>query len=548
MLKLRCLFRFLIVFFYCILCLSLMPTAKSNAKSNKDFFTVYDLNVEGDYIDCIIEDLNGDGLNDGLFFHAMRNDGSITRYFSVFYQHAKGFSKQADYRFEISAGAVVYDVADIDSTPDKEILFFKNEGLFYYKMTDGRYDAAPELFFETPSIFKLPDQSFLERLNFVRDLNNDGVEEILIPQFHHYVIYSKQPDDIQPSDLQTDGKQAEDQPAAGSYTMTATLDCPVQNSIQSLRGADRSLISTFLTPNTIIFDYNWDQLNDIVTVHGNHLKVFFQNAAGQFSNDDSAVVSFDFDITLAYTSMSGPGRLHERDRLKDKIGITSLTDLNDDGLLDMIVEKFSMKDGALNPKKQFQIFFGVLDSANPHNGGIFNKVPDHIIINRGLQIYSKIVDLNNDGKMDIYIPIIEIGVFNFISMLISGDIEIMVLWYVMDDSGNYLKKPDFEMEVTFELDTKGRKFPVSTFGGDFNGDGHKDFLRSQDGKLKVHYAPEDGVPREKPDAEFEIEVPDNGLMVRPYMVNADARSDVVMIFTPNVVTEEQGRVQILVTN
>ncbi len=538
MLKRQRLSRFLIVLFYCLLCFSLMPTAKPNAKSNEEFFTVYDLNVEGDYIDCVIEDLNEDGLNDGLFFHAIRQNGSVSRYFSVFYQHAKGFNKQADYRFEIATDAVVYDVADIDSTPGKEILFFKNEGLFYYKMTDGRYNAAPELFFETPSIFKLPDQTFLERLNFVRDLNQDGIEEILIPQFHHYVIYSKQP-----NEKHTDGIQA-----AGKYTMTATLDCPVQNSIKSLKGVSRTLISTFLTPNTIIFDYNQDQRNDIVTVHDNYLKIFFQNETGQFSNDDAIVVNLDFDLTQAYTSISGPGRLHERDRLKDKIGITSLTDLNDDGLLDMIVEKFSMKDGALNPKKQFQIFFGKQNIENPHNGGVFNKVPDHIIINRGLQIYSKIVDLNNDGKMDIYIPIIEIGVFNFISMLISGDIEITVLWYVMDDSGNYRKKPDFEMEVTFELDTKGRKFPVSTFGGDFNGDGHKDFLRSQDGELKVHYAPEDGVPREKPDAEFEIEVPDNGLMVKPYMVNADARSDVVMIFTPTAASEEKGKVQILITN
>jgi hypothetical protein len=543
MLKLRRLTRFLIIFFYCILCLSLMPTAQSAAKSDEDFFTVYDLNVEGDYIDFVIDDLNADGFNDGLFFHSKRDNGSISRYFSVFYQHKKGFNPQADYRFEITPGAVVYDVADIDSAPGKEILFFKNEGLFYYKMIDGAYDATPVLFIETPSLFKLPDPVFLERLNFARDLNNDGIEEILVPQFHHYVIYSKQP-----NDEQTDGGQPDSIQPDTVYKMTATLDCPVQNGIKSSHGVSRSLVSTFLTPTTIIFDYNRDQRNDIVTVHSNHLKVFFQNDAGEFSNADSAVIAFDFDLTLAYTSLSGPGRPHERDRLKDKIGITSLTDLNDDGLLDMIVEKFSMKDGALNIKKQFQIYFGREDTENPHLGAIFNTVPDHIIINKGLQIYSKIIDLNHDNKMDIYIPIIEIGIFNFISMLISGDVEITVLWYVMDDSGKYRKKPDFEMEVTFELDTKGRKFPVSTFGGDFDGDGRKDFLRSQDGTLKIHYAPEDGVPREDPDAEFETEIPANGLTVRPYKVNADAKSDVVMVFTPSAASEEKGRVQILMTN
>jgi len=530
--------RSLIIFFSCILCLMLMPHAESNAKSNQDFFTVYDLNVKGDYIDHVIADLNDDELNDGLFFHSIRDNGSISRYFSVFYQHEKGFNQQADYRFAIIPGAVVYDVADIDSAPGKEILFFQNEGLFYYKMIDGRYDAEPVLFFKTRSIFKLPDPAFLERLNFARDLDNDGIEEILVPQFHNYLIYKRPPGSM----------QADDDQSAGTYALSATLDCPVQSGIKSLGGVSRSLVSTFLTPNTIIFDYNRDQRSDIVTVHSNHLKVFFQKNAGEFSSADSAVIDFDFDLTLAYTSLSGPGRPHERDRLKDKIGITSLTDLDDDGLLDMIVEKFSMKDGALNLKKQFQIFFGRENTENPHLGGIFKTVPDHIIINKGLQIYSKIVDLNHDNKMDIYIPIIEIGIFNFISMLISGDVEINVLWYVMDDTGRYRKKPDFEMEVTFELDTKGRKFPVSTFGGDFDGDGRKDFLRSQDGTLKIHYAPEDGVPKEKPDAEFETEIPANGLTVRPCRVNTDEKSDVVMVFTPSVGSDEEGRVQILITN
>ncbi len=529
MLKLRWLYRFLIVFLYGILCLPVL----SAAKSDKDFFTVYELNVEGDYIDYLMEDLNGDGLNDGLFFHSTRQGGTAFRFFSVFYQHEKGFNRQADYQFEIDKQAVVYDLADVDPEPGKEILFFKNKGLFYYKMIDGRYDATPVLLFETPSIFRLPDKLFLERLDFARDLNNDGKDEILVPQFHHYVIYSKQPDENQ---------------ADGTYGISATLDCSMQNSVTSLNEVSRYLVSTFLTPNTLIVDYNRDQRSDIVTVHDEYLKVFFQNSAGGFSNADSAVVNLKFILTQAYSSRIGNGNIYQRDRFQDKMGITSLADLNNDGLLDMVLEKFSVKDGAFNPKKQFQVFFGRIDPANPSNGGVFNEVPDHIIINRGFQIHSKIGDLNNDGKMDIYIPIIEIGVFNFITMIVTGDIEVMVLWYVMDDSGQYRKKPDFELEVTVEVDTKGRKFPVSSIDGDFKGDGRKDFMRAQDGKLMIHFAPDDGEPKEKADVEFVIELPDNGKMVRPQKVNADAKSDVVMVFTPNGKTVKKGKVQILITN
>jgi hypothetical protein len=499
----------------------------SGAEPEKDFFAVYELKVEGDYIDYLLEDLNGDGLNDGLFFHSIRKGGKVSRCFSVFYQHPKGFNEQADYQFDVDPDAVVYDLGDVDPSPGKEILFFKNAGLFYYKMIDGRYDPTPLPFLEISSIFKIPDKLFLERLDFARDLNSDGIDEILIPQFYKYLIYGKQADD--------------------SYGMAAALDCPMLNSVMSLNEVSRYLISTFLTPNTLFVDYNRDQRTDIVTIHDEHLKVFFQNSAGKFSSADSAVVNFNFILTQAYASKLGNGNLYQRDRFEDKTGLTSLADLNNDGLLDMIIEKFSMKDGAFNPKKQFQIFFARQDPDNPQNGGVFNEVPDHIIINRGFQIQCKVGDLNNDGKMDIYIPVVEIGVVNFISMLVTGNIDVTVLWYVMDESGQYRKKPDFELGVTVEIDARRRKIPVSSIDGDFNGDGRRDFMRAHDQKLMIHYAPDDGRPKETADVEFTIELPDNGQMVKPQMVNADAKSDVVMVFTPNDKTAEKGKVTILIT-
>lgn len=514
---------FLAVSLYGILCLPLL----SDAKSEKDFFAVYELKVEGDYIDYLLEDLNGDGLNDGLFFHSTRQDATVSRCFSVFYQQPAGFNEQADYQFEIEPDAVVYDLGDIDSNPGKEILFFNNEGLFYYKMIDGRYDPTPIPFLETPSIFKIPDKLFLERLDFARDLNNDGIDEILIPQFNYYLIYGKQAD--------------------GTYKMTAKLDCPMLNSVTSLNEVSHYLIATFLTPNTLIIDYNRDQRSDIVTLHDEYLKVFFQNSAGEFSNADSVIVNLNFILTQAYSLKLGNGNIHQRDRFKDKIGVTSLADLNDDGLLDIIIEKFSMKDGAFNPKKQFQIYFARQDPDNPKNGGVFNEVPDHIIINRGFQIQCKVGDLNNDGKMDIYIPVVEIGLFNIITMLVTGNIDVTVLWYVMDKSGQYNQKPDFELGVTVEIDARRRKIPVSSIDGDFNGDGRKDFMRAHDGKLMIHYAPDDGRPKETADIEFVIELPDNGQMVKPLMVNADAKSDVVMVFQPNGNTDEKGKVTILIS-
>jgi hypothetical protein len=500
----------------------------SAAKSDGEFFTVYELQVEGDFIDYLMDDLNGDGLNDGLFFHSYRRNGKIARCFSIFYQHAGGFNKEADYQFEIDPHAVVYDLADVDPRPGKEILFFKNEGIFYYQMINGRYDPTPVLLFETPSIFKIPDKLFLERMDFARDLNDDGNIEILVPQFHQLLIYAKQAD--------------------GTYGLTAALDCPLLNSITSLTEVSRYLVSTFLIPNILFVDYNRDQRTDIVTVHDEYLKVFFQNSAGEFSNADSATVGFSFILTQAYASKLGNGNIYQRDRFQDKTGITTLADLNDNGLLDMIVEKFSHKDGALNPKKQFHIYFAREDPDHPQNGGIFNEIPDHIIINRGFQIQSKIADLNNDRKMDICIPVIEIGMFKIIQMLITGNINVNVFWYVMDESGQYPKVPDYELNIKVEIDTQRRKIPFFSMDGDFNGNGRNDLIRSQDGRLMIHYAPDDGRPKESADVEFEIQMPDNGKMVKPQMVNADSKSDMVMVFTSDDSAAGNGKVIILINN
>jgi hypothetical protein len=520
----RCLCLITTVFLSGVFCAPLVSAAKSDG----EFFTVYELQVEGDFIDYLMDDLNGDGLNDGLFFHSYRRNGKIVRCFSIFYQHAGGFNKEADYQFEIDPHAVVYDLADVDPRPGKEILFFKNEGIFYYQMINGRYDPTPVLLFETPSIFKIPDKLFLERMDFARDLNDDGNIEILVPQFHQLLIFAKQAD--------------------GTYGLTAALDCPLLNSVTSLTEVSRYLVSTFLIPNILFVDYNRDQRTDIVTVHDEYLKVFFQNSAGEFSNADSATVGFSFILTQAYASKLGNGNIYQRDRFQDKTGITTLADLNDNGLLDMIVEKFSHKDGALNPKKQFHIYFAREDPDHPQNGGIFNEIPDHIIINRGFQIQSKIADLNNDRKMDICIPVIEIGMFKIIQMLITGNINVNVFWYVMDESGQYPKVPDYELNIKVEIDTQRRKIPVFSMDGDFNGNGRNDLVRSQDGSLMIHYAPDDGRPKESADVKFEIQMPDNGKMVKPQMVNGDSKSDMVMVFTSDDSAAGNGKVIILINN
>ena len=521
--------------------------------AENDLFDVYDLNAGGEQVGYLVEDLNEDGLNDILIFHTRKSGKVISRHFSIFYHTANGFSNKADQSFQIDPEAVIYDVADVDGKPGKDILFFKSAGLFYYEQEGGHYFETPRILLKTDSIYTLPDKSFLESIDFASDLNGDGIDEILVPQFKNCLIYSKYMnkdymlnpdwhDPYHPFSLSDDADTK-------GYTLKSKLDVLMQNSIISSKEVTKYLVSSFVTPNIVIADYNRDQRGDIIIIQETYLQVFFQDEQGNYSNDNSITVELGFELTQAYTLAVGNVNRRLRNRLKDKTGIKCLQDINNDGLLDIVIEKLSLSAGALNPKKQFPVFFGRQVHADVSKGGSFNKIPDHMIINRGFQVHSWIIDLNSDGKSDIVTPVIEIGLFNLITMLITGSIDVTFFVYLMDDTGKYTKKPDDVFDFSVEFHRSGRKIPVVDFDGDYNGDGRMDLLRAEEDNLIIHYSPKNGIISDGPEVWFPVEIPENGINVKPQKLNADDKSDVVIIY-PNKQDENTTRennVRLLIT-
>lgn len=502
---------------FLIIAISSFVAGESRAEN--DFFDVYNLCLEGDHVDYLVDDLNNDGLNDCLFFHTKKNK-VISRHFSIFYQTVNGFNNKADQSFEIDPEAIIFDTADVHMKSGKEIVFFKSTGVFYYEREDGHYNQTPKILLKTNSIFKLADKTFLEHLDFARDLNDDGIDEIMVPQFNNCVIYYRDRN--------------------GGYGLKSRLNVRMQNSIVSSKEVSRYLVSSFVTPNIIIADYNRDQRNDIIVIQDTYLKVFFQDKQGNYSNDNSKYIDLGFEITQAYSLKLRNINPEQRDRLKDRAGIRCLRDINDDGLLDIVIEKLLLGGGNLNPKKQIHVFFGKEVSGDSLKGGIFNKVPDHIITNSGFQVRSWVVDLNNDRKLDIMVPVIQIGLFNIISMLLTGDINVTSFVYLMDDTGRYPKEADDVLSFTVEFDRTGRKLPVANFDGDYNGDGRIDLLGADEDNLVIHYCAGDGKINEDTDVKFPIEIPNNGRKVKPRKINADAKSDVVIIY-PRIQNENTRR-------
>ncbi len=507
--------------------LSLIFCLPCAAEEEDSFFQIYELTVEGSEIDYVVEDLNSDGLKDLLFLHMVKMNKTESRIFSVFYQTKTGFPPIADQNFEVNKNAIVYCVSNIAQNPGKEILFFEEKGLFYYSADSGKFNSQPKMLMETASMFKLPDESFLEHYDFAVDLNEDGIDEIIVPNFNHYVIYH--------------------QDSTGAYTKKSILNVDLQSSIISAKEASQYIVASYIIPNIIFADYNNDMKKDIIFVQESRLRIFFQHNDGTFSDDDAVNVELGDKLTKKYALRIKDRNVYHRDRFKDKTGIKTIQDLNHDGLMDVVTETYSVAKSAFTPQKTLKIFFGRPAGEYPSKGAIFNSRPDNSIVTTGFPGRGAILDLNGDKRMDLLIPSIELGFFKIIRILLSGKADVDLQIYKGTEQGNYNEEPDQVIGFTLHIDRKGRRLPVANFKGDFNGDSKIDYLGATEEEIKIVFNPDDENIKSDPDVLFPVKIPENGINVKPNYISDDPYSDIVMIYSDTAdETEKDKNVSVLI--
>ncbi len=493
-------------------------------------FEPFYLNVEGKGVDYLVEDLNEDGLNDFLFFFFKKSDAGPIRHFSIFFQTKTGFNKKADQSFKLDQSAIVFDLSDVSPAKGLEILFINGSGIFYYEQTGLHYDVTPKKLLEIDSMFKLSDKTFFRNFNFALDLNSDGIDEILIPHFKSYVIYSKG--------------------LNGDFNFQSRLSISLNSSVARreslalLKEIDQNFfVAAYGTPSVIFSDYNGDKLSDIIIVDESNLKIFFQDKMGNYSDENSTTAALGFKVTKEFSVlMENVMNVYIRQEMEDQLRIQYIKDINNDGLLDIIVEQSSLKAGFLDPRQHFLFFFGKKNNDDPSKGGIFNKVPDQIIFNPGLVGDHCLTDLNYDGKLDMIFGVSEFGILKIISTLVTGKVSLKTNVYILNDDGRYPEKADYTIKSRFKFDINDHNtFPVMDFDGNFNGADKLDCMFSFDNtELLIGSSVKlfgEEAPRYQSQGDIlkivtrlKIELPKHGRKVKSKKMNNDSKSDVVIIY------------------
>jgi len=485
--------------------------AASGARADDgEAFSLSTLSVADRLLYIQNEDLDDDGLQDILIVHNKGLHPDRTRWLSIFWQRGGGFSTAADQSWEIDSLAVALDTGDVEGDGRKEIVFLTGEGVSYYRLEEGRYsDSSSELFATGGLMGLYPSKITVPYIDFVRDWDGDGREEVAVFKFEGLSIFHRD--------------------STGVYSVENQLEMELRTSVGRISSeGDREqtpgLWASYSFPSMKLVDFNGDGLDDLYATRRDRLRIYAMGDDGLFER--SPVVDRVFDVMTQKEKIQGIANI-------DVI----VHDLTADGHGDAVVIKQTAK-GLSNFRGVISVFRG--------GAGGYGERPDQVIISEGTaSAQSFIMDLNGDERMDLVLPSVKISISAIIRFLVTRSVPIYFNIFLLGEDGDFSERPDFTKEVKFKIDFSGDSdTQAMDIGGDYNGDGIKDFVfATEEDELSVFLGEtgdDDRLFSRKPAVEIEADA--FGDLIGTDL-DDDGFSDMIIYYPQS--SDKKGRVQVL---
>ena len=358
----------------------------------------------------------------------------------------------------------------------------------------------------------------LKQLDFVQALNNDGLDDLILPDFEQLNLWLS--------------------------------DCCGARHPQSLPIAARLEInenSVSYNDQDIYFaDMNGDGKTDLITVQKGQLNVFEQNINMQFSVKPRIVDINNAIHGINWWDMTGPNdqEMDQSDIKHRKV--KAIDDFNADGIPDLAVE-FTNSSGVLDKTIDYEFFYGALKDAQV----TFSKQANTKITSEDTLSNLALLDINMDGKKEVTVSSYDIGISQIVSALLSGSIDQDVLIFSMDNNNQFSKTPlvSQEVEITFSLSSGTRGRPLVKMM-DVNGDRFKDIVYSDgDDVLRTLMAtPSEREPYDSRSLRQKISLPKNPSEASAEDINDDDKVDLVLHFGSADSPEQLKRLLVLIAN
>ena len=421
-------------------------------------------------------DMNGDNLRDVIIATWSEANG---REFLIYTQKASGkFSGSPWRRIEIKKDIIAFGLADLRPDPGKEFLFFTGSACYSLSCAKEGYANNLKKLFEWELIKSLPDKKKIDYIGELKDLNNDGFVDILLPGQKQYGFFAGQPGEVfSKQSLLPAGDEISNKSRRTQRSLTLDLNGlsaggPNIYSELLVNRLEQGSVSRIFQPSILKYEhwipgvstgrFNSDELadfvylDDIETSEKNikRLNILYQPQTGEFPS----APHWQGNITI-------------NDRIK-------MIDVNGDKLMDLVTTKWHRSNSTGANINTLHIYL--------NQEGRFNfNTPSHVMKISGLELEFDSIDYNQDGFPELVINIYSVG---FINAITSGRVTRKLLIFAgrktNDGDPLFDRKPSGTYEETFTADEFRSLITTRSFSGDVDGDGNKDLISvNNDGAL-----------------------------------------------------------------
>ena len=420
---------------------------------------------------------------------------------------------------------------------EREIKFFdrvsvrgRDHLLTYRPRGFGRFDVdtgIEERLVDVSVDFKQGSEGGIPRLEVVRDLNDDGRGDLVMPDTDGFWISTQRTDGsftearkVGPSEPLLDAKAYGDKLSYGEVGINAQTLPWYLSRVHQL-------------------DHDLDGSLDLAFWNDTGFEVYRQDDSGRFVDKPESFpsdVPFDFDgsYALAFqfsdksvaTLLLGLGGRFEYTILQ------GFPDLNRDGVADLVTLTFSGRR-VFSLRGRYDVHFGNSTSS----GVAFSSEPDTSAWTPGPAGGSawgyasqRYVDIDGDGMKDLIMASVNTGLGGMTRAMVGNSISMEVAAYQLEN-GAYRQRPAIKRKIRTPFapfDERGVLFPT-VLAGDVNGDERVDLLAVERwDELSVYLGENSPELLSKDRIGVAVEAPTDERFVKVRDLDGDRKDDVVI--------------------
>lgn len=411
-----------------------------------------------------------------------------------------------------------FDVSDVENQAEE--LNKKTQSL-YFLSTESVVEFTPkgEQYFKelvpVSSIYVNHDAKYLKQANFVTDVNNDGLSDVVLSDFRSLNVYLNK-------DEQGFKKQ--------------TL--PIFPTVEIFDGS----VSYTERP-YYLQDMNFDNSKDLVITGVGELLVFEQQSNGEFSNTATPLtVNEKISSINWWDSRGSDGKNIDQSNFSHRT-VESIRDINNDNIPDMVV-RFTQSSGVLDKSNDYEIYLGETQDGTL----VYQNKANTMVKSDGTLAALDFIDVNNDDHHEVMASSFDISVSQIIGALLTGSVDQEVLIFALDSKQNYQQRVNKEVQLKFSLSSGKSGSPVIEIA-DLDGDGIKELILSDDdNRLKIYPGKKSSTMLQKYAQKLDVRLPKDGALLNSDDLNSDGKSELFVRYGSEDGEDKQRKILVLYVN